>query len=112
MPPTRRKRRRAPLPEILREQFWDYDFKTLDWDSDRDLIIARTLAVGTWDAVRWLRRQLDAATLRDWLIAHDGAGLDPKQLRFWELIVDVPHRLVEAWLSDPNRQVWDQRARR
>jgi len=52
--PTKRSR----LPALLRPFFWDYDFKTLTWDDDRDLIIARVLASGTWEAITWLRVRL------------------------------------------------------
>jgi uncharacterized protein DUF6922 len=46
------------LPALLQPFFWDYDFKTLTWDDDRDLIIARVLASGTWEAITWLRTRL------------------------------------------------------
>ena len=46
------------LPRTLRPFFWDYDFARLSWKADRDLIIARLLAVGNWGSLRWLRRRL------------------------------------------------------
>jgi hypothetical protein len=64
----------------------------LSWATDRDLIIARILAVGNWDSLRWLRRRFPDAELRDWLIQRRGAELSSKHLRFWELILDLPHR--------------------
>ena len=39
----------------------------LSWKADRDLIISRILAVGNWDAIRWLSRRLPDAELRSWL---------------------------------------------
>ena len=97
---------------MLREFFWDYDFSALSWETDRDLITARTLAEGSWVAVRWLRTHIDDAALRDWIIARNGAGLDPQQLRFWEVKLDLPRKLVNAWLRDPARRVWDERTKR
>jgi hypothetical protein len=97
------------LPRNLRPLFWDHDFARLSWEADRDLIIHRVLAAGDWEAVRWLRRRLPRIALRDWLERRDGAGLSARQLRFWEVILELPRRQVNAWLADPARQVWDGR---
>jgi hypothetical protein len=43
------------LPCLLRMLFWDYDFESLAWPRDRELIIGRVLTYGNWDAVTWLR---------------------------------------------------------
>jgi hypothetical protein len=94
---------------MLRPLFWDHDFARLRWEADRDLIVGRVLAVGPWDAVQWLRRRLGPATLREWLERRCGAGLSPRQLRFWETILGLPHRQVDAWLAQPGRQAWDRR---
>ena len=99
----------TPLPEFLRPLFWDYDFDELTWEEDRDLVIARVLADGPWSAVTWLRSQLGDAELRRWIEARQGRGLSPQQLRFWELILDLPHRRVNTWLATPDRQTWDGR---
>ena len=34
-------------------------FDALTWEADRNLIVARVSASGSWDAVRWLRSQVD-----------------------------------------------------
>ena len=107
---TKQLRRRATrLPLRLRPLFWDYDFARLSWDADRDLIVGRVLAVGDWESVRWLLRRLSKPVLREWLEQREGAGLSGRQLRFWELILKLPHRQVNAWLADPGRQVWEGR---
>ena len=97
------------LPPILRPFFWDYSFARLSWSADRELVTRRVLEHGSWEAVRWLRRKLGDEELRDWLVRRHGASLTPKQLRFWELILDIPRRQVDSWLADPRRQVWDRR---
>lgn len=99
----------SELPALLRPLFWDYDFKTLTWDDDRDLIIARVLASGTWEAITWLRTRLGDQALREWIERHRGGGLSPRQLRFWELMLNLPHRQVNAWLQAEGRKIWDQR---
>ena len=99
------------LPRSLRPLFWDYDFARLTWNADRDLIIARILAAGNWDAIRWLCRRVPDPELRGWLQHRRGAGLSNRQLRFWELILGLPHRQVNAWLAQPGRQAWEGRNR-
>lgn len=102
---------RAKLPATLRELFWDYDFAALHWQDDHDLITMRILASGSWDAVTWLRLRLGNHALRERIEQHEGRGLSPRQLRFWELILGLSHRQVDTWLAREERQIWDKRAR-
>jgi hypothetical protein len=95
--------RKGPLPGHLKPLFWDYEFQRLRWGTDRDLIIARVLASGDWKATGWLRRRVDSEALRAWIEARHGRGLDPRRLRFWELILDLPHRRVNEWLRAMDR---------
>jgi len=99
----------ARLPKELRPIFWEYDFSKLRWPRDRELVIARVLESGSWDHVQWLRAQLHSKTLRQWIEKRHGRGLNPQQLRFWELVLRIPRRRVDAWLREPARQVWDRR---
>ncbi len=97
------------LPSRLWCLFWDHDFGRLTWQADTDLIIGRILTAGDWEAIRWLRRRLPEAALRDWLQCRNGGELSARQLRFWELLLRLPRRQVDAWLRDPARQVWEGR---
>lgn len=97
------------LPSSVRGLFWDIDAGALRWERDRDLIIGRILSSGSWDVVRWLRQRAGDPALRDWIERHDGRGLSPQQLRFWQLILDIPERQVSGWLARAQRQVWDRR---
>jgi hypothetical protein len=98
------------LAEELRTIFWDYDFRRLRLDQDRDLIIRRILSHGDWQALKWLRARVDSAVLKNWILCRRGAGLSSRQLRFWELVLDLPHREVNEWLMDKGRKVWERRA--
>jgi hypothetical protein len=97
------------FPNMLRKFFWDYDFDNLCWEDDRELIIKRVLTSGDWHAVAWLRAHVRDHTLREWIERHQGDGLSPQQLRFWELVLGLPHRQVNAWLSAERRKVWERR---
>ena len=102
----------APLPPMLRDLFWDYDFGSLDWGSDRDLVTARVLSAGPWEAIAWLYGRLGAEVLAEWITRRCGAGLSPRQLRYWELILSLPHGQVTEWIQAGQREVWDQRLHR
>jgi len=105
-------RRVSPLPPPLRSLFWDCDFAQLDWQQHRDFIIRRVLAEGSWDAVCWLRNELGDPPLRDWIERHQGRSLSPQQLRFWELILDLPKESVDTWLRSEERKIWEGRIHR
>jgi len=98
------------LPVRMKPFFWDYPFRRLRMDKDRDLIIKRLLDQGDWEAVEWLRARLSDRELRNWFLSCRGAGLSPRKLRFWQLVLDLPERDVNDWLRSKTRQVWDQRA--
>lgn len=97
-------------PSHVRSLFWEYD-SDLDWNEDRDLIIRRILAEGTWDAIVWLRDRVDDPTLRRWIKARSGEALSPRQLRFWELILDLPSDRVDEWVDTRRASVWANRTK-
>jgi len=98
------------LAEELRPLFWDYNIQRLRWDKDRDLIISRILSHGDWQSLKWLRARVDSVVLKNWLLHRRGAGLSSRQLRFWELILELPRREVNEWLKNEGRTVWERRA--
>jgi hypothetical protein len=98
------------LPGTLAPLLWEYDFSQLSWEEDRDLIVSRILSVGNWDAIRWLMDRLGRAELRRWIEDRQGRGLDPQQLRFWELVLGLRHRQVTQWIKAGDG-VWAGRRR-
>jgi len=98
-----------PLPETLRVLFWEYDFEDLSWEEDRDLIFRRVLSEGPWEAVQWLRRRAGDSAVRHWIREHGGRPLSPRQLRFWQLILDLPEAEVDAWVETRRSDPWERR---
>lgn len=98
-----------PLPEALRGLFWEYDFDELSWDEDRDLILRRVLSDGPWEMVQWLRRRAGDSAVRDWIRQRRGRGLSRRQLRFWQLVLDLPETEVDAWLAARAPDPWERR---
>ena len=97
------------LPKNLAPFFWDTPFEKLSWEADREFIIRRLLADGSWEAITWMRRQTGDAALRKWLIAHRGRGLNPRQLRFWSLALALPKRQVKSWAPASLAEPWSKR---
>lgn len=97
------------LPALLKPIFWDYPFTQLSWKTDRELIIRRVLANGSWDTIVWLWKKMGTEALRKWLIANQAKGLDPRRIRFWELMLDLPPNQVEEWLKTARGNPWEKR---
>lgn len=97
------------IPKNVRFYFWDYPSAKLSLKTDRDLIIRRLLTSGSWDSIQWLRGQLGDAELRQWLLAHHGRVLSPRQLRFWGLILDLPKKQVNFWVKTARENIWENR---
>ncbi|HJW89553.1 MAG TPA: helix-turn-helix domain-containing protein [Anaerolineales bacterium] len=98
-----------PLPEMLEPLFWDLDFSALSWQADRDLIVRRILQKGGWPAVRWLRSFWGDQDVRRWLEEHAGGRLSPRQLRYWELVLNLPEQEVEVWIARAKDSLWEKR---
>jgi hypothetical protein len=99
------------LPPELADLFWEYDFSSLSWSDHRDFLALRILSHGCWEQIRWLRDVMPDDALRQLIIATRGKDLSPRQLRFWQLILELPDSEVDGWLSSPSRQIWDRRSR-
>ena len=98
------------LPLQVKKLFWDLEPRFLRLDRDQGTIIGRVLASGPWETVQWLRAVLGDDAIRGWIEEHEGRGLSPPQLRYWQLMLGIPKRVVDAWLRSEGRQVWDRRA--
>ena len=95
------------LPESLRPLFWDCDFSALDEGRDRDFIVGRILASGTWDTIQWARRVYGDPVIRDWIVRLRGRPLSSPQLRLWEVLLQLPPADVAEWLASPERRTWE-----
>ena len=96
----------VPLPRFVRELFWEYGTARITYPKDRHLITKKVLAEGSWDAIRWLRRQIGDNGLRSWIIDHEARGLSPEQLRFWQLVLSLDASKVNRWIEIKKRNPW------
>jgi hypothetical protein len=103
-----RSTKKAPtkLPAFVRELFWDYPSRALRMDRDASLVLHRVLGAGSWDSIRWLRRTLGDPAIATFLRERRGAGLTPRQLRHWQLVLGLDAREVDAGLNLPASRIW------
>lgn len=99
----------ARLPRGLRPLFWDCDFFRLGWTEHRDFIIGRILEHGDWKAIGWLKSRAGESLIREWMLSQKGGRLSPPQLRFWELVLELPSNQVTSWVRARQRGLWEQR---
>ena len=100
----------TPLPPEVRSLFWEHGDRALSLERDRDFVLGRVLSAGSWEAMRWVRAQVGDALLGEYLNRTHGRLLSPRQLRLWQVILDLPEDAVTQWIESAARQVWDRRA--
>ena len=97
------------LPCVLESLFWDCDFRALSLQTNLSFIIRRILDRGNWDEITWLRRTVGDPAIRDWLLRKGGGDLDPRRLRFWGVILDLPEAEVDGWVHSARQSTWHGR---
>ena len=111
--PTRVKTSKAleypAIPPHVRGCFWDCDPQALTFDKHADFIMTRILSSGDWDAIQWLRACTGDAAITSWLRKTRGGSLSGPRLRFWEVVLDLPHRTVSGWMTTSQHSVWEER---
>jgi hypothetical protein len=97
------------MPDFLRPFFWDVDFDSLRWEAYQDFIVRRVLESGNWEAICWLRGTMGDQGLRAWLLKRKGASLDPRHLRFWQVVLRLRVRAVDRWVASIRYYPWSDR---
>ena len=83
----------------LERLFWEHDVSKLSWEADRDFVIGRVLSTGDWESIRWLLERLGRRELHRWIEERRGRPLDARRLRFWEVVLGIPHSRVSGWIA-------------
>jgi len=97
------------LPSEMQTFFPEYRLEDLSLEKDRDLVVGRILATGDWDSVVWLWRKIGGVGFTQWILEHEGSGLDPRRLRFWEHVLRLPKERVDSWVKREKESVWGRR---
>ena len=102
---------RVKIPRHVKSLLWEYKGRAFTWPSDAAIITRKILESGEWESVQWLRHVCGDAGLREWIIGHRGRGLDPRKLRFWQLVLRLPRRSVDVWVAQSDSNPWNKRWR-
>ena len=78
-----------PIPEDVARLLWDMDVAKVDLEQARDLVLARVMSRGTWNAMQWLRRRYATAVLAEFVRRSGPRLLAPRDLAYWALVCGV-----------------------
>ncbi len=84
------------IPAGLKPYFQEYDTAALNLEKDANLIIQRTLDLGTWEDVRWLFRLYGKKRIRSFLRQHGERMLPPVVFYYWRKLLGL-----RKWRSSP-----------
>ena len=98
------------LPREILDVLWDVD-PDAAWKDHPDFVVERVLSRGTWDAIGWIRSSFGDPRIRDVIRASRGRLLTRRQLRFWQLVLDLSGDEVDRWMAMPGRETFDRGAR-
>jgi hypothetical protein len=90
--------------------FWDTRTGSLDLVRDHEFVCGRLLQEGGLAEVKFLRSQYGDAGIRSWMLRHQARGMDASRIRFWQLLLKLPERVVSPWLRRARRGDWPRRA--
>lgn len=93
----------------INKYFWDADISSLKWEQHRDFIVRRVLQYGDLPSLRWLRSRMGDEDLRLWIVTHNGGGLNPRQVRYWSLILAIETSLADQWVNSAHQTTWERR---
>ena len=77
------------IPGTAEPFFQEYNFKSLDPERDRDLVIERLLAFGNRDEMRWLLRNYGLPSIQLCLSEPGARRLPRRRYRLWCVLLDV-----------------------
>lgn len=104
-------RSRRPLPARLARLFWEYPARSLSLDEDRQLVVCRVAGEGGLGEIRLLRARVGDTAIRQVIERTSARGLSPQRIRFWQLLLGLPARRVDAWVSRARASTWAKRSR-
>lgn len=99
-------------PGVFDRLLWDYPARSIDPDTDRDLVVRRVTAEGGWREMSLLRSRVGDQAIREVIERTDARGLSPQRIRFWQLVLGLPARRADGWVRRARESTWARRARR
>jgi len=77
------------LPILLKPLFWSYDFKSLDPEKHRQIIVGQILNYGTKEATDWLFSHYGRDTVSQTASNLPLGAWNKKSLSMWKLVLGI-----------------------
>jgi len=94
------------IPPGLQPYFQEYDLDALELRRDANLIIGRTLELGTWDELRWLVGTYGLPRIRCFLREFGERGLRPVTFNYWRKLLGI-RRWRRTPFRTPKGELWN-----
>lgn len=98
------------IPTPILRLIHDCDPATLSWEGNLGFLIDRVIASDNWAAIRSLREHVSDREIVDRIRSTRGRKLSRRQLRFWQVVLELDPEEVASWLAEPGRGTWDARS--
>ena len=100
------------IPKFLHRFFWEYDPDKIDTIEHADLIKARIMERGTWQAMTWLKEVYSDAEREEFLSRKGIKVLPPRELNYWAMVSGVSDNIRKKWLKQAVREKnpWKERS--
>jgi hypothetical protein len=79
----------SSIPKSAAPFFQEYNFQRLDPTTDRSLIVARILAYGNREELRWLFNCYGRKEIQSWVIENGFTKLPLKRYNLWCVLLEV-----------------------
>lgn len=85
----------ATAPSGIRALLWDLDPHLIRVDQDSGSIIPRVMITDDPDLLRWLRKHIGDAKIKEWILARRGGGIGDFDLYPWTILLGVSEDAVD-----------------
>ncbi len=100
------------LPSFLHRFFWEYDPEVLDLHKHADVIMARIMERGTWQAMLWLRTVYPPEVMARFLSVKGWKVLPPREVNYWALLSGLPEDIKKQLVRKAAQRdgIWGERS--
>ena len=88
----------ASWPQEVQRLFWDREPGAIKPRAHRAFVIQRILSSGGLGPLEWLRARASDEELRLHIEYREGREIEPRRLRYFELVFRLPRREVSVWI--------------
>ena len=88
------------IPKTMKPFFQEYEFSSLNLQSDRELIIGRILEFGTKKELTWLFKTYSPQEISKFVQKRGYRTLSVRAFNFWCVVLGIKRYSKPAWLKD------------